>query len=68
MPTYEYACENGHEFEEVQSINDEPLKICPMIIPFSGPDFEKCEARVKKLISKSSFILKGDCWAKDGYK
>jgi hypothetical protein len=37
------------------------------IIPFSGPDFEKCEAPVKRLISKTSFILKGDGWYKDGY-
>ncbi len=30
MPTYEYVCEKcGHEFEQFQSIADEPLKICP---------------------------------------
>ena len=67
MPTYEYVCEHGHEFDVVQSIHDEPLKICPEIIPFSGPDFEKCEAPVKKLISQTSFILKGSGWYKDGY-
>jgi predicted nucleic acid-binding Zn ribbon protein len=67
MPTYEYRCDAGHEFEEEQSIHDKPIKICPMIIPFSGPDFEKCEAPVKRLISKTSFILKGGGWFKDGY-
>jgi len=30
MPTYEYVCKTcGHEFEEFQSMNAEPLKICP---------------------------------------
>ena len=30
MPTYEYRCEGcGHEFEELQSFKDEPLKKCP---------------------------------------
>lgn len=67
MPTYEYVCEEGHEFEEVQSITDEPLKKCPEVIPFSGPNFTRCDAPVKRLISKTSFILKGDGWFKDGY-
>jgi putative FmdB family regulatory protein len=30
MPTYEYRCENcHHQFEELQSFKDEPLKVCP---------------------------------------
>jgi putative FmdB family regulatory protein len=30
MPTYEYACEAcEHQFEEFQSMKDEPLKKCP---------------------------------------
>ena len=30
MPTYEYICGKcGHEFEIVQSISAEPLRICP---------------------------------------
>jgi putative FmdB family regulatory protein len=30
MPTYEYICEKcGHEFEAVQSISAQPLRICP---------------------------------------
>lgn len=30
MPTYEYACPKcGHEFEQFQSMRDEPLKKCP---------------------------------------
>ena len=30
MPTYEYECAKcGHEFEQFQSMRDEPLKKCP---------------------------------------
>src|SRR3989442_186380 len=30
MPTYEYVCEAcGHQFDEIQSFKDEPLKKCP---------------------------------------
>jgi putative FmdB family regulatory protein len=30
MPTYEYVCEKcGHEFEAVQSMSAQPLKVCP---------------------------------------
>jgi putative FmdB family regulatory protein len=30
MPTYEYACQKcDHEFEQFQSMRDEPLKKCP---------------------------------------
>ncbi|PAW85705.1 MAG: FmdB family transcriptional regulator, partial [Opitutia bacterium Tous-C10FEB] len=30
MPTYEYICSKcGHEMEAFQSMNDQPLKLCP---------------------------------------
>jgi len=30
MPTYEYLCEKcGHEFELVQSMKDDAIKVCP---------------------------------------
>ena len=30
MPTYDYKCNNcNNEFEVLQSISDEPLKLCP---------------------------------------
>ena len=58
MPVYEYACEKcGHEFEASQRITDEPIKTCP-----------KCKARkVKRLISQTSFVLKGGGWYNEGY-
>lgn len=31
MPTYDYRCKAcGHEFEQFQSMKDEPLKTCPV--------------------------------------
>lgn len=58
MPVYEYACEKcGHEFEASQRITDEPIKTCPV-----------CRARkVKRLISQTSFVLKGSGWYSDLY-
>lgn len=53
MPIYEYGCENCGKVDEVlQSISDEPLKKCR----FCG------STSVKKLISRSSFHLKGSGW------
>lgn len=58
MPIYEYECEKcGHEFEREQRITADPIKTCP-----------ECKARkVKKLISQTSFVLKGGGWYNDLY-
>ena len=58
MPTYEYLCEKcEHEFEREQRITDAPVKTCP-----------KCRSRrVKKLISRMSFVLQGGGWYNDLY-
>jgi putative FmdB family regulatory protein len=59
MPIYEYACAAcGHQFEEWQKMSDKPVKNCP-----------KCKARnkVDKLISQTSFKLKGGGWYSDLY-
>ncbi|MCS5635127.1 MAG: zinc ribbon domain-containing protein [Myxococcota bacterium] len=58
MPIYEYQCEKcGHEFEREQRMADSPVKTCP-----------ECKGRrVTKLISRSSFVLKGGGWYADGY-
>lgn len=29
MPTYEYRCQRGHVFEEIQKISDPPVASCP---------------------------------------
>ena len=58
MPIYEYACDKcSHEFEVEQRITDDPVKSCP-----------ECRSRkVKRLISQTSFVLKGGGWYSDLY-
>ena len=56
MPTYEYECSNGHQFEVVQRITEDPLERCQL-----------CRAKVRRLISPAAFILKGGGWYADGY-
>ncbi len=58
MPIYEYACGGcGREFEIEQRITEDPVKTCP-----------RCRSRkVKRLISQTSFVLKGGGWYADLY-
>ncbi len=58
MPIYEYACEKcEREFEVEQRITDDPVKSCP-----------RCKSRkIKRLISRTSFVLKGGGWYSDLY-
>ncbi|MBB5347647.1 zinc ribbon domain-containing protein [Desulfoprunum benzoelyticum] len=57
MPVYEYECSDCHKvFEVQQKISDAPLSVCP-----------ECDGSVKKLMSMSSFQLKGGGWYADGY-
>ena len=58
MPIYEYACEKcDREFEVEQRITEDPIQACP-----------HCSSdQVKRLISKTSFVLKGGGWYSDLY-
>ena len=57
MPVYEYECKKCNKvFEVQQKIADAPLSDCP-----------DCHAPVRKLMSMSSFQLKGGGWYADGY-
>ena len=57
MPVYEYECNDCQKvFEIQQRMSDDPLSICP-----------ECEGSVRKLMSMSSFHLKGGGWYADGY-
>ncbi|RLA16571.1 MAG: zinc ribbon domain-containing protein [Gammaproteobacteria bacterium] len=57
MPIYEYECKFCEKvFEVQQRMADKPVDTCP-----------DCGEAVKKLISKSSFQLKGGGWYADGY-
>lgn len=52
MPIYEYECPHcGKHFEVCQKFSDEPLSRC-----------QDCGGHVHKLISRTSFILKGTGW------
>ncbi len=58
MPIYEYECDGCQAVHElVQKMSDAPLETCPT-----------CGGRVKKLISLSSFHLKGTGWYNTDYK
>jgi putative FmdB family regulatory protein len=57
MPLYEYRCTScGHAFEVIQKFSDRPLRKC-----------RQCAGRLEKLISRSSFTLKGGGWYSDDY-
>jgi putative FmdB family regulatory protein len=51
MPIYEYRCEKCGDFERTQRISDPPLDRCPT-----------CRRKVRRLISNTSFQLKGSGW------
>jgi len=52
MPIYEYECGKcGHHVEVLQKFSDPPITEC-----------EECHSKMKKLISQSTFHLKGTGW------
>lgn len=52
MPVYEYKCTKcDHAFEIIQKISDSPLTVC-----------SSCGGELKKLITNTSFVLKGGGW------
>ncbi len=58
MPIYEYECESCQKVHEItQKFADAPLTQCP-----------DCNSSVRKLISRSSFALKGSGWYTTDYK
>ena len=58
MPIYEYRCDTcEHCFEMLQRVGADAPEACP-----------SCgAAHVRKLVSSTSFVLKGSGWYKDGY-
>jgi putative FmdB family regulatory protein len=46
MPTYEYRCEKGHNFERIQKMSDKPLTKCPV-----------CGARSSRIISGGQGVI-----------
>jgi putative FmdB family regulatory protein len=48
MPIYEYRCENGHLFEVMQRITDDPVTVC-----------QECEAAVQRVFHPVAVHFKG---------
>jgi putative FmdB family regulatory protein len=48
MPIYEYKCENGHTFDVMQRIADDPVQVC-----------ETCEAPVERVFHPVAIHFKG---------
>src|SRR3954463_9512256 len=48
MPIYEYRCENGHTFEVLQKMTDDPVSVC-----------STCEAPVQRLFHPVAVHFKG---------
>src|SRR5262245_8351882 len=51
MPIYEYRCPKCGDFDVMQKITEKPLRKCPT-----------CKGKVSKLLSNTSFQLKGSGW------
>jgi putative FmdB family regulatory protein len=58
MPCYEYECDKCDlVFGVITRLRDyEHKQRCPV-----------CDSIARRIISKTSFALKGGCWEKDGY-
>ena len=57
MPNYEYRCGNcDYLLELSQNIDAQNTYMCP-----------QCNELMYRIISKNSFILKGQGWSKDNY-
>jgi putative FmdB family regulatory protein len=56
MPIYEYHCQQCGVFEVTQRITESPLTTCPT-----------CKTEVRRLISLTSFVLKGNGWYATDY-
>ena len=57
MPIYEYRCRKcGETTEVIQKFSDRPKRKCP-----------SCAGRLEKLVSRTSFMLKGGGWYAEGY-
>jgi putative FmdB family regulatory protein len=58
VPIYGYRCSNcGHEFETLQKVSSEPLKVCP-----------KCQGKLTKMLYPAGVIFKGSGFYSTDYK
>ena len=57
MPIYEYRCDNGHLFEVIQSMSDDPVTAC-----------EECGAAVERVFHPIAVHFKGSGFYNTDYK
>ena len=57
MPIYEYRCTNGHTFEVIQSMSDDPVEAC-----------EQCGAPVERVFHPVAVHFKGSGFYSTDYK
>ena len=57
MPIYEYKCENGHVFDVMQKLSDEPLTTCI-----------ECGAPVRKVLHPVNIAFKGSGFYSTDYR
>lgn len=57
MPIYEYVCDScGHKFDIIQKMSDSSIQTC-----------DNCGKKAKRVISQTSFMLKGTGWYTTDY-
>lgn len=57
MPIYEYKCANGHVFDVIQKMSDEPLTEC-----------QECGARAERVLHPVAIHFKGSGFHNTDYK
>lgn len=58
MPLYTYQCQECFKvFDQFNSVDQRDYQLCP-----------DCNTLCNRLITKSTFILKGKGWEKDNYE
>jgi len=57
MPIYEYKCENGHVFDVLQKLSDDPLTSCV-----------ECGAPVRKVLHPVNISFKGSGFYSTDYR
>ena len=78
MPIYEYKCENGHVFDVIQKMSDEPLSECqecgapaervlhPVAVHFKGSGFYNTDYGKKKKGAAANGGSEGSSESKSG--
>jgi putative FmdB family regulatory protein len=78
MPIYEYKCANGHVFDVIQRMSDDPLTECqecgapaervlhPVAIHFKGSGFHNTDYAKKKTVPSGESKEGGDSKSAEG--